>query len=72
MLAKIEKYVVLVPHIGSTTRETRLKMAKMAAENIIIGLRGENPPNLVNKEIISRRDSLLEVYFSSDTLKPKK
>jgi glyoxylate reductase len=39
--------VVLLPHIGSATTETRLKMAMMAARNLIQGLKGERPENLV-------------------------
>jgi glyoxylate reductase len=39
--------VVLLPHIGSATYETRLRMAMMAAQNLIQGLRGERPDNLV-------------------------
>lgn len=39
--------VVLTPHIASATRETRDKMATLAAENIIAALEGEVPPNLV-------------------------
>ena len=46
------KDVVLVPHIASASRETRLRMAMMAAENLVAGLMGKFPPNLVNKEII--------------------
>lgn len=41
--------VVLLPHIGSATYETRDKMAETAAENLIAGLSGRTPPNLVNK-----------------------
>ena len=40
--------VVLLPHIGSATRQTRLAMAMMAARNLMQGLRGERPDNLVN------------------------
>jgi glyoxylate reductase len=40
--------VVLLPHIGSATYETRLKMAKMAAKNLIQGLSGQKPDNLVS------------------------
>ncbi len=43
--------VVLAPHIASASRETRLKMAMMAAENLMAGLRGKRPPNLVNDEV---------------------
>lgn len=39
--------VVLLPHIGSATYETRLKMAMMASRNLVQGLRGERPENLV-------------------------
>ena len=40
------KMPVLLPHIGSATIETRTKMALMAAENLLAGLRGERPPEL--------------------------
>jgi len=49
------KNVVLAPHIGSATRETRLKMALMAAENLVAFARGEVPPNLVNPEVVKVR-----------------
>ncbi|MGQ9672067.1 MAG: 2-hydroxyacid dehydrogenase [Candidatus Aminicenantales bacterium] len=39
--------VVLLPHIGSATAETRLRMAMTAARNLIQGLQGELPENLV-------------------------
>ena len=37
--------VVLLPHIGSATYETRSRMAMAAARNLIQGLRGERPDN---------------------------
>jgi glyoxylate reductase len=40
--------VVLTPHIGSGTVETRLKMSNMAVANCIAGLTGQRPPNLLN------------------------
>ncbi|MDZ7291933.1 MAG: D-glycerate dehydrogenase [candidate division KSB1 bacterium] len=43
--------VVLTPHTASATIETRTKMATMAAENLIAGLTGQQPPNLVNLEV---------------------
>ena len=49
------KNVVLAPHIGSATRETRLRMAMMAAENLAAFARGEVPPNLVNPEVVKVR-----------------
>ncbi len=42
--------VVLAPHIASASGETRLRMATMAAENVIAGLTGKRPPNLVNEK----------------------
>jgi len=46
-LADLEN-VVLLPHIGSATMETRTKMAIMTAENIIAFFEGRQPPNMVN------------------------
>jgi glyoxylate reductase len=43
--------VVLTPHIGSATTETRLAMAMKAATNLTKALKGEKPPDLVNPEI---------------------
>jgi len=43
--------VVILPHIGSGSIATREKMALMAADNIIAGLRGESLPNCVNPEV---------------------
>ncbi len=39
--------LVIAPHIGSASRATRGKMARMAAENLLAGLRGEPLPNRV-------------------------
>ena len=47
--------VVLLPHVGSGTLETRIKMATMAAENLMAGLSGQVPPNLVNLEVLTHR-----------------
>jgi glyoxylate reductase len=46
--------VVLVPHIGSASIETRERMAVMAATNMIYGLEGKKPPNCVNPEIFDK------------------
>jgi glyoxylate reductase len=43
--------VVLAPHIASASHETRLRMCMMAAENLVAGLRGQRPPNLVNSAV---------------------
>jgi len=47
--------IVLLPHIGSGTLETRIKMASMVAENLIAGLSGSKPPNIVNPEVLQHR-----------------
>ena len=41
--------VVLLPHIGSATQETRDAMALLAAQNLVTALQGECPPNLVKE-----------------------
>jgi len=46
------KNVILQPHSASATVNSRTKMATMAAENIIAGLKREIPPNCVNPEVI--------------------
>jgi glyoxylate reductase len=46
-LAELDN-VVLLPHSGSATVETRTRMAVMAADNLLAGLRGERPPNCLN------------------------
>lgn len=43
--------VVTLPHIGSSTHATELAMSKLACENLLTGLRGERPPNLINKTV---------------------
>ena len=40
--------VLLLPHFGSATIETRTAMAKLAAENLLEGLRGVLPRNCLN------------------------
>ena len=48
--------VVLLPHVGSATIETRTKMGLMAAENLLVGLRGERPPNCLNWTALPGKD----------------
>lgn len=45
--------VIVTPHIASASQETRAKMASMAAENLIAGLKGERLPYCVNQEVYS-------------------
>ncbi|WP_223543980.1 2-hydroxyacid dehydrogenase [Pseudomonas sp. BF-B-28] len=46
------KNVVTVPHIGSATNETRNAMAKRALENLLMGLEGQWPRDLVNSQAL--------------------
>ena len=43
--------VIITPHIASASVATRSKMAQMAADNLIAGLKGERLPNCVNPEV---------------------
>jgi glyoxylate reductase len=49
-LRKLEN-VVLIPHLGSATVETRTAMAVLAAENAVAVLEGRRPPTPVNPEV---------------------
>lgn len=46
-LLKLRKHVVLVPHIGSATSETRRAMLRIAVDNVLAVLAGEAPANPV-------------------------
>ena len=43
--------VVLAPHLGSASTETRAKMALVAAQNTVALFQGQRPPNLLNPEV---------------------
>lgn len=55
-LAELEN-LVLMPHLGSATVRARSEMARLAATNLVAGLSGERPPNLVNPEVLRARDA---------------
>ena len=44
--------VVLLPHLGSATIETRTAMGVLAAKNAVAVLKGEQPPTPVNPEVL--------------------
>ena len=46
--------VVLLPHLGSATVETRGRMAVMAVESASAAVRGSTVPHMVNPEVLSR------------------
>lgn len=47
--------VILAPHIGSATKETRLAMAMKAATNLTMALKGEKPLDLLNPETYEKK-----------------
>ncbi len=46
--------VVLAPHIASASIPTRIRMATLAAENLVAVLQGKRPPNPVNPEVLAK------------------
>ncbi|MDJ0649592.1 MAG: D-glycerate dehydrogenase [Xenococcaceae cyanobacterium MO_188.B19] len=50
LLLKLDN-VIITPHIGSASYQTRAKMAQMAVNNLIAGLKAEKLPNCVNNEV---------------------
>lgn len=44
--------VIVAPHLGSATIDTRLAMAMKAATNLVAALKGEKPPDIVNPEVL--------------------
>lgn len=50
-LAQLTERLVVAPHLGSATGETRQKMVETAVSNLLAGLAGQQPPNLLNPEI---------------------
>jgi len=46
--------VVLAPHIASGSVRTRSEMSVLAVRNLLAGLAGERPPNLLNPEVLDR------------------
>jgi len=47
--------VILTPHIASASVRTRSEMSEMAARNLITGVRGGRPPNIVNPEVFNQQ-----------------
>jgi glyoxylate reductase len=43
--------ILITPHIASASYQTRNKMAAMAAENLIAGLKNERLPHCVNPQV---------------------
>jgi glyoxylate reductase len=47
--------VLVAPHIGSATLETRSRMAQRAVDNLLAGLRGSPLPHCANPEVFAGR-----------------
>lgn len=46
--------VVVIPHLGSATVDTRNAMGRLAVENVFAALDGQTPPTLLNPDALSR------------------
>jgi lactate dehydrogenase-like 2-hydroxyacid dehydrogenase len=44
--------VLVFPHIGTATHETRYAMRELAVRNLLAGVGGERPPSCVNAEVL--------------------
>jgi glyoxylate reductase len=47
--------LLVLPHLGSATHATRERMADMAVENLLAGLRGERMPHQANPDVTPTR-----------------
>jgi glyoxylate reductase len=47
--------LIVIPHLGSATEQTRVKMAELAVDGLLSGLAGERPHHLVNPDAWERR-----------------
>jgi glyoxylate reductase len=45
--------IIIAPHIASASLKARTKMASMAVDNLLAGLKGEPLPDCVNPEVYS-------------------
>jgi len=46
--------IIITPHIASASVATRLGMARMAVDNLLTALRGQMPPQCVNRQAVRR------------------
>ena len=49
--------LILAPHMASASITARTRMAIMAADNLIAGLRGERLPHCANPQVYMRQES---------------
>jgi glyoxylate reductase len=62
--------VVLLPHIGSATKDTRVQMAVAAAKNAVTLLRGKRPAHVVNPQVFESQEYLQRVRGKGGAPKP--
>jgi glyoxylate reductase len=46
-------HLVIAPHLGSATEETRTRMADLAVDGLLAGLTGQRPQHLVNPDALA-------------------
>ena len=49
--------VILTPHLGTATRESRIEMARTVASGLIDAIEGRRPPNVINREVYGETPS---------------
>jgi phosphoglycerate dehydrogenase-like enzyme len=49
------KNVVVSPHLGGGTLESKVRVSMAVAEDVIKVMRGDIPENLANREVLQRR-----------------
>jgi glyoxylate reductase len=59
-LTKLDN-VVLLPHIGSATMDTRGQMAVLAIKNALAMLRGQRPKNIINPQVLESPEYLRRI-----------
>jgi glyoxylate reductase len=47
--------IIITPHIASASKETRERMAHIAVENLLAGIKGQPLPHCVNPDVYSKR-----------------
>jgi glyoxylate reductase len=47
--------VVVIPHLGSATVDTRLAMGLLAVDNVFAAFDGRRPPTIINPEVLEAR-----------------
>ncbi|MCI0869780.1 MAG: hypothetical protein J4O08_08690 [Chloroflexi bacterium] len=46
---------VLTAHIGTATRDLRIDMARTVADNVILAIKGERAPHVVDPQVYGER-----------------